>query len=241
MISFNQTQKPETITELEGKLSEGIQNKSIRTAGYGYIGINASKVPSVNVRQAIMHAINTQECVEYYKNTAQAIYRPMSLSSWAYPKDATPYYPYIGGAIPEDLSVVNPYYADFVNNKGYSAGQVMSEADQKEFITSLVEEAGYTLNGSGIYQNGSNVCKYVFTIAGEETDHPAWNAMWHAQEVLNKYGFQITCQTDANALKKLSTGDLTVWAAAWGSTIDPDMYQVYHKDSKATSVFKLGI
>ena len=116
----------------------------------------------------------------------------------------------------------------------------MSEADQKEFIISLVEGAGYTLNGSGIYQNGSNVCKYVFTIAGEETDHPAWNAMWHAQEVLNKYGFQITCQTDANALKKLSTGDLTVWAAAWGSTIDPDMYQVYHKDSKATSVLNWG-
>ena len=232
--------KPETITELEGKLSEGIQNKSIRTAGYGYIGINASKVPSVKIRQAIMHAINTQECVEYYKNTAQSIYRPMSLSSWAYPKEATPYYPYIGGAIPEDLSVVNPDYAEFVTNKGYSAGQVMSEADQKEFIISLVEGAGYTLNGSGIYQNGSNVCKYVFTIAGEETDHPAWNAMWHAQEVLNKYGFQITCQTDANALKKLSTGDLTVWAAAWGSTIDPDMYQVYHKDSKATSVLNWG-
>lgn len=232
--------KPETIAELEGKVSEGIQNKNIRTAGYGYIGINAGKVPSIKVRQAIMHAINTQECVEYYKNTAQPIYRSMSLSSWAYPQDATPYYPYIGGAIPEDLTVVNPDYADFVTDKGYKTGEIMSEADQKEFITSLVESDGYTLNGNGIYQKGSNVCKYTFTIAGEETDHPAWNAMWHAQEILNKYGFQITTQTDANALKKLSTGDLTVWAAAWGSTIDPDMYQVYHKDSKATSVLNWG-
>ena len=41
-------------------------------------------------------------------------------------------------------------------------------------------------------------------------------------------------------MKKLSTGDLTVWAAAWGSTIDPDMYQVYHKDSTATSVLNWG-
>ena len=64
--------------------------------------------------------------------------------------------------------------------------------------------------------------------------------MYHAGEVLNKVGFQITVTTDANALKKLSTGDLTVWAAAWGSTIDPDMYQVYHKDSKATSVLNWG-
>ena len=45
---------------------------------------------------------------------------------------------------------------------------------------------------------------------------------------------------DANALKKLSTGDLAVWAAAWGSTIDPDMYQVYHIDSKASSTLNWG-
>ena len=42
------------------------------------------------------------------------------------------------------------------------------------------------------------------------------------------------------ALTKLASGDLTVWAAAWGSTIDPDMYQVYHKDSNATSVLNWG-
>lgn len=104
----------------------------------------------------------------------------------------------------------------------------------------MVESAGYTINAEGIYQNGSNKLKYTFTIAGEETDHPAFNAMLHAREVLNECGFQITVTTDSNALKKLSTGDLTVWAAAWGSTIDPDMYQVYHKESTATSVLNWG-
>ncbi|MBR2849892.1 MAG: hypothetical protein IKB84_02510, partial [Clostridia bacterium] len=79
-----------------------------------------------------------------------------------------------------------------------------------------------------------------FTIAGEETDHPAWQAMWHAGEFLNEIGFQINVTTDANALKKLSTGDLTVWAAAWGSTIDPDMYQVYHIESNASSTLNWG-
>lgn len=100
--------------------------------------------------------------------------------------------------------------------------------------------AGYTLNAEGIYQNGNNVLKYTFTIAGEETDHPAFTALIQAREILNKCGFQITVTTDANALKKLSTGDLTVWAAAWGSTLDPDMYQVYHKESTATSVLNWG-
>ena len=57
---------------------------------------------------------------------------------------------------------------------------------------------------------------------------------------MNGYGFDITVSKDANALSKLSSGALTVWAAAWGSTIDPDMYQVYHMDSKATSVLNWG-
>ena len=59
-------------------------------------------------------------------------------------------------------------------------------------------------------------------------------------EILNKAGFSINVTTDANALKKLSEGSLTVWAAAWGSTIDPDMYQVYHKDSTAGSTTNWG-
>ena len=232
---------PETIAELDGKKSDGIGNESIQTAGYGYIGINAGKVPDMAVRQAIMHVINTQECVDYYETTAQAIYRSMSKSSWAYPDKATAYYPYIGGKVPEDLSVVNPAYRDYVLACGKSAGDTFTKEEQQAFIISLVEGAGYSLDGNGVYvkENG-NMLKYTFTIAGEETDHPAWQAMWHAGEFLNEIGFQINVTTDANALKKLSTGDLTVWAAAWGSTIDPDMYQVYHIESNASSTLNWG-
>ncbi len=64
--------------------------------------------------------------------------------------------------------------------------------------------------------------------------------MIHSMEILNKCGFQINVTTDSQALSKLSSGSLTVWAAAWSSTIDPDMYQVYHKDSQATSVLNWG-
>ena len=207
-IDFVEPQaKPETITELDGKKKDGIGNKSVQTAGYGYIGINAGKIPDVNVRRAIMHAIDIKECVNYYKNTAKAIYRPMSLSSWAYPETAKLYYDY--------------------DNTG-----VTSE--------NLVKAAGYTKGADGIYQKNGQKLQYTFTIAGEETDHPAWQALYHASEILNKIGFQVNVTTDSNALKKLSSGALTVWAAAWGSTIDPDMYQVYHKDSNATSVLNWG-
>jgi peptide/nickel transport system substrate-binding protein len=164
----------------------------------------------------------------------------MSKSSWAYPNGCTPYYPYIGSPIPEDLSVVNPAYAEYVTRLGKGAGDKLTKTEQAAFIAELIEGAGYTLNGNGVYQKGNDILKYTFTIAGEETDHPAWNAMFHASELLNNMGFQINVTTDANALKKLNDGSLAVWAAAWGSTIDPDMYQVYHKESNATSVLNWG-
>ena len=232
---------PITISKLDAMKNKGVENKSIKTSGYGYIGINAGKVPSMYVRQAIMHAINTKECVDYYQTTAEAIYRPMSTASWAYPKGCTPYYPYIGSPIPEDLSVVNPLYAEYVESINKSAGQTLTEEEQFEFIRFLVEDnAGYELNEDGIYQSGQNVLKYTFTVAGEETDHPAWQALFHSSEILNRVGFEINVTTDANALKKLNDGSLTVWAAAWGSALDPDMYQVYHIDSSATSTLNWG-
>ena len=234
--------KVETINELKGKANEGIGYKSIRTAGYGYIGVNAGKVPDIQVRQAIMHAINTQECVNYYKTTATAIYRPMSLSSWAYPESSIPYYNYVGAKIPSDADMLkgNRDFYDYVKELGKKTGETLTESEQIAFITRLVEDAGYILGADGIYAKGNHKLKYTFTIAGEETDHPAFDAMWHAMELLNKAGFSINVTTDANALKKLSEGSLTVWAAAWGSTIDPDMYQVYHIDSTATSTLNWG-
>lgn len=232
--------KPETEAELNSKKSQGIENESVRTMGYGYIGVNAGKIPYTKVRQAIMHSINTQLCVSYYQTSAQPIFRPMSLESWAYPKGATAYYPYVGSPIPEDLSVVSPDYKNYVQKKGWKAGYTMTLNEQKEFIKYLVESADFTVGGDGVYTNNGHKLSYTFTIAGEEKDHPAWAAMYQAGQFLNTIGFNIITKTDANALSKLSNGELTVWAAAWGSTIDPDMYQVYHMESKATSTLNWG-
>ena len=235
--------KTEIINQLKGLSNKGMGYTNVQTAGYGYVGVNASKVPSIYVRRAIMHSIDTSLSVKYYDGTAKPIYRSMSLSSWAYPKSALSYYPYVGAPIPEDLSKVSSDYATFVSAKGFKAGYVMTEAEQIEFIKYLVEDlGGYKPNSSGIYFKGNDTLKYTFTIAGQENDHPAFTAMYQAGQFLtNKVGgFQITTKTDNAALSKLGTGSLAVWAAAWGSTIDPDMYQVYHMDSKATSVLNWG-
>ena len=82
--------------------------------------------------------------------------------------------------------------------------------------------------------------KYTFTIAGDSSDHPAYQMLVHSAEILNAAGFEIKVVNDSTALIKLAGGQLTVWAAAWSSSSDPDMYQVYHKNSTATSTRAWG-
>lgn len=175
-----------------------------KTNGYGYVGINPKFVKDIEVRRAIMMALDTSSVIgQYYGGTmAEVIYRPMTKLSWAYPEDCTPYYQYD----PTGLK-----------------------------IEELVEEAGYTKGADGIYQKGNEKLKFKFTIAGDTTDHPSYQMFEKARQLLNEHGFEITVGTDVSALKKLSTGGLAVWAAAWTSTIDPDMYQIYHKDTQTTN------
>ena len=202
--------KQENIADIESKASEGFASTPVMTNGYGYIGINAEKVPSLAVRQAIMRAINTQYAVDYYTGYSTSIYRPMTRASWAYP---------------EQTDKLGQYYA--FDETG-------------DACEDLVYEAGYRKNSKGIYQKGDDILKYTFTIAGDTTDHPAYQSLKVAADILNKHGFKIEVKTDINALKKLNNGDLAVWAAAWGAGVDPDMYQVYHIDSTAGSTANWG-
>ena len=202
--------KQENIDSLDARKADGFDKSFVMTNGYGYIGINAEKVPDLSVRRAIMHAINTQFAVDYYLGYSSAITRPMTKASWAYPTSAD------------------------ANGQYYKYDETGATSKK------LVEDAGFTPNAKGVYQKGDHVCKYVFTIAGDTTDHPAYAAMKKAAEILNANGFDVEVKTDINALKKLNNGDLTVWAAAWGAGVDPDMYQVYHIDSTAGSTANWG-
>ena len=87
---------------------------------------------------------------------------------------------------------------------------------------------------------GTDRLDYTFTIAGGSQDHPAYKVFQDAMQLLNRHGFAVKVETSATALTDLTAGKLEIWAAAWSSTIDPDMYQVYHKDSMATSVNNWG-
>lgn len=196
---------------LEGADKDTVDYTITENLGYGYIGINAAYVKDIEIRKAIMSAINPQLALDYYNSSdlASIIYRPMSKTLVDYyPTEATSYYPY------DSTGKTALAYAQMA---GYEIG-----SDSK-----LVNSAGERL-------------KFTFTIAGDTQDHPAWNALSTAARILNDIGFDITVTTDSTALVKLATGRLEVWAAAWSSSSDPDMYQVYHKDSTATSILNWG-
>lgn len=198
--------------KLEGLSSKGMVTLVTDQLGYGYIGINSAKVNDINLRKAIMCAMNTSLALDYYRaGTASQIFWPMSKVSWAYPK----------GADATD------------NGKDYPPIGTWSESSAINNIEKYMLAAGVSA--------GDSELKVKFTIAGSSLqDHPTYKVFRDAAALLNSLGWDVEVVCDTQALTKINTGSLEVWAAAWSSALDPDLYQVYHKDSTATSTLAWG-
>lgn len=87
---------PSASLEMVEKAKEaGLHVELIDNLGYGYIGINAERVPK-EVRKGLMNLMNKEPAIKAYygDELASVIERSMSRVSWAYPEDAKPYYNY---------------------------------------------------------------------------------------------------------------------------------------------------
>ena len=198
--------------KLENLSSKGMITLTTDQLGYGYIGINSAKVNDINLRKAIMCAMNTSLALDYYRaGTAEQIFWPMSKVSWAHPK----------GADATD------------NGFDYPPLGTWNESVAVANIEKYMQDAGVSA--------GDSELKVKFTIAGSSLqDHPTYKVFRDAAALLNSLGWDVEVVCDTQALTKINTGSLEVWAAAWSSALDPDMYQVYHKDSTATSTLAWG-
>ena len=198
--------------KLEALAKKGIVTITEDQLGYGYIGINSAKVNDINLRKAIMCAMNTGLALDYYRTgTAEQIYWPMSLVSWAHPT----------GADRTDNGFDYPQLGTWNRDVAISN------------IQKYMQEAGVSA--------GDSQLKVTFTIAGSSLqDHPTYKVFRDAAALLNDLGWNVEVVCDTQALTKINTGALQVWAAAWSSALDPDLYQVYHKDSTATSTLAWG-
>ena len=207
--------------------------------GYGYIGINANVVKvgddkaseaSKNLRKAfatIFAAYRDTVINSYYGEMATVIQYPMSNTSWAAPKPADEGYQ-IAYSVDADGNSI--YTADMTDEQKYEAALQAS--------ISFFKAAGYTFDeATGKFTaapEGAEMTYEVIIPGGGTGDHPAFGILTAAKEALATIGItlQINDPSDSSAWNNaLEANTAEVWAGAWGATVDPDMYQVYHSDN----------
>jgi peptide/nickel transport system substrate-binding protein len=211
-----------------------ITTSKVDNLGYGYIGINADTVkvgeePGSEASKYLRKAFGTILAVyrdvaidSYYGEAASVINYPISNTSWAAPQPTDENYK-VAFSTAVDGSPV--YTADMTPEEKYAAAEAAALA--------YFEAAGYTVV-DGVITEAPEGAKmsYEVIVPGDGTgDHPAFAILTAAQESLTKLGmeFKINDPADSNILwDALDAGTQEMWAAAWGATIDPDMYQIYH-------------
>ena len=198
--------------------------------GYGYLGINADLVnvngePGSDASKALRKGFMTLFSVyrdtvinSYYGDRAAVIQYPISNTSWAAPK-------------PADEGYKTAYSVDVDGNPIYDAS--MSQEDKyaaaKEAAIGYFKAAGFTFDeAAGKFTDVTDT--YEVMIPGQGTqDHPAYGVAVAASEVLESLGIKLQVNDVGTSVwnNALESNTAMMWAAAWQSTVDPDMTQVY--------------
>lgn len=238
-MSYNATRYEEVMTyngngEMTGPV---ITSSLVDNLGYGYIGINASTVKigddpasdaSKNLRRAFATVLAVYRDVaidSYYGEAAAVINYPISNTSWAAPQPTDEGYQV---AFSVDVNGDPIYTAEMTPEERYAAAE--------QAALGFFEAAGFTVeDGKVTAAPDTAKLSYELIVPGGGTgDHPAFAIITGAQESLAKLGIELKINdpADANILwDALDSGEQEMWTAAWGSTIDPDMYQVYHSSN----------
>ena len=212
---------------------------SVANLGYGYIGMNADTMnvagepgseASKNLRKAFATVLSVYRDTafdSYYGDAAAVINYPISSTSWAAPQPSDEGYRV---AFSVDVDGNPIYTADMSTEDKYAAAI--------EAAKGFLIAAGYTFDeASGTFTaapEGASL-SYEAIIPGDGTgDHPSFAILTDARNALATIGIELKINdpADSNVLwDALDAGTQNMWCAAWGSTIDPDMYQVYHSSN----------
>ena len=207
--------------------------------GYGYIGICANTVKvgedkASEESKALRRGIATLMAVfrepvvyAYYGDRASIIQYPISNTSWAAPR-------------PADEGYNLAYSKNAAGEVVITAEMTQDEkvAAAKEAAKSLFIAAGYTYDEASAKFTaapaGADMAWEIIIPADGVGDHPAYGILTETKNALNEMGLDLIINdpADSNELwDALDAGTAQLWAAAWGSTVDPDMYQVYHSSN----------
>ena len=218
---------------------ETLTTDLVDNLGYGYIGISANNVKvgdkkdseeSKNLRKAFatLFAVYRDTVINsYYGEMATVIQYPISNTSWAAPK-------------PADAGYRLAYSVDADGNDIYTADMTDEQKAEAALAAavSFFKAAGYTYDdATGKFTAAPEGAKMTYEViipGGGTGDHPAYGILTATKEALASIGItlEINDPSDANILwDALDADTADMWTAAWGATVDPDMYQVYHSSN----------
>ncbi len=238
-MSYNKTRFEEVMTaNANGEMTGPVITSSlVDNLGYGYIGINASTVnvdddpasdASKNLRRALATIFSVYRDVavdSYYGEGAAVINYPISNTSWAAPQPTDEGYQV---AFSVDVDGNPIYTAEMTQEEKYAAAEVAAAG--------FFEAAGFTVVDGKVTAapEGAKLSYEIIVPGGGTGDHPAFAILTGARDSLANIGVELKINdpAEANILwDALDSGEQECWTAAWGSTIDPDMYQVYHSSN----------
>ena len=213
-----------------------ITTSTVDNLGYGYIGINSHNVcvgddpaseESKNLRRAFATIFSVYRDVaidSYYGEVASVINYPISNTSWAAPQPTDDGYEI---AFFKDVDGNPIYTSDMDTDAKYEAA--------KAAALGFFEAAGYTVDGGKVTAapEGAKMEYEVQIPADGSGDHPSFMILTLAKDALAELGINliVTDLTNSSDLwTGLEAGQVEMWCAAWGATVDPDMYQIYYSD-----------
>ena len=233
------------INGVEGEDGPVITTRLKDFRGYGYIALSAKNVnvggdpasqASKDLRKAIMTVIaayRDEGIDSYYGDTATVINYPVSNTSWAAPSVTDDGYQI---AYSTDVDGNEIYTSDMKSEDKYAAAL--------QAALGYFEAAGYTVeNGQITAAPAGAKMEYQVNIgASGNGDHPSFQTLTNAAAALKTIGFTLTVNDMANAsdlFASYQSGAAEGWVAAWQSTNDPDMYQLYHSQG-ATNYYAIN-
>ena len=209
---------------------------TVDNRGYGYIGMNAEVMSiggvkdsdaSKNLRKAFGTIFSVYRDVaidSYYGELASVINYPISNTSWAAPQ-------------PTDEDYKLAFSTDVNGNDIYTSGMddEAKYAAAKEAALGFLEAAGYTVaDGKVTAAPEGGSLEYELLIPADGAgDHPSFMICTLASEAFAELGINliVTDLTNSSDLwSALEAGTVAIWCAAWQTTVDPDMYQIYHPE-----------
>jgi len=215
-----------------------IVTNTVDNPGYGYLGISAYCVnvggdpgsdASKNLRKALATVFSRYRDItvnSYYAETASVINYPISNTSWAAPQKT-------------DADYAIAFSKDVEGKDIYTSDMTDEEKDEAALKAALgfFEAAGFTVTDGKVTAapEGAKLDYEVWIPADGIGDHPSFMMLNLASDAFKKIGITLNVKDLANS-SELWTGidskECPMWCAAWQSTPDPDMYQVYYSDVK---------